>query len=129
VLCHASFPWSQDELVASTSSSSKVSSCRLPSRTKIKIFNLHHHHRPPSPDRSTPTLYCNKKVILPLNTLSTTQPRLHFASSLDRALRHRRSTCHHRSLSPSSHAHHPHKDTHDDELADPLLLSEQLIDM
>jgi hypothetical protein len=63
--------------------------------------------RPPSPDRRTTTLHYYKKVISILATLSTTQSRLYFASSQTRAPQHQSSTRHCRSLSPSSHTHHP----------------------
>jgi hypothetical protein len=105
--CYASFPWSQDELAASASSSDTTLSRRLPSRAETEALNLHHRHQPPSPDRLTPTLHCYKKVISTLATLPTTQPHLYFVSSLARAPCHRSSTRHHRSLSPSSHSHHP----------------------
>jgi hypothetical protein len=105
VLCHTSFPWSQDELAAAVSPSGNASSRCLPSRAETKALNPHHRHRPPSPDHPTPTLHCYKKVISILATLPTTQPRLHFASSLARAPRHQSSThCRH-SLSPPSHIH------------------------
>jgi hypothetical protein len=65
--CHASFPWSQDELTASTSPSGNVSSHRLPSRAKIETLNLHHYRRPPSLDRLTLTLHCYKKGHLNLS--------------------------------------------------------------
>jgi hypothetical protein len=73
--CHASFPLSQDDLTASTSSFSNASSYRFASWAKTEPLNLLHHHRPPSPDRPTPTLHYYKKVILTLATLSTTQQR------------------------------------------------------
>jgi hypothetical protein len=92
--CHASFPWSQDELTASTSPSGNVSSHRLPSRAKIEALNLHHYRRSPSLDRPTLTLHCYKKVISTLVTLPITQPHLHFTSSLARAQRQWSSTRH-----------------------------------
>jgi hypothetical protein len=46
--CHVFFWWSQDEFVASASSSSNASSYHLPSRAEIEELNLHHRHRPPS---------------------------------------------------------------------------------
>jgi hypothetical protein len=107
MLCHAFFPWSQDEFATSASSSDNASSWCLPSRDETKALNLRHCHRPPSPDSLTPTLHCYKKVISILATLPTTQLRLHFAFSLARAAHHWSSTrCHH-SLSPPSHAHRP----------------------
>jgi hypothetical protein len=42
--CHAFFALNQDELVASASSFDNASSHHLPSRTKIKALNLHHHN-------------------------------------------------------------------------------------
>jgi hypothetical protein len=80
-LCHTSFPWSQDEFTASASSFDNALSCRLPFRAEIEALNLHHHCRSPIPDSPTPTLYCYKKVISILSTLSTTQLCLYFASS------------------------------------------------
>jgi hypothetical protein len=118
--CHAFFPLSQDELAANASSFSDALSC-LPSQAKTKALNLHHRRRLPSPDRPTHTLYYYKKIILTLITIFTTQPRLHFASSLARAPCHRRSTCHCHSLSPLSHAHHLFAQRHTDVLANPLL--------
>jgi hypothetical protein len=85
---HAFFPLTQEELAAFTSSSSNTLSHRLLSKVETEALNLHHHRRLPSPDRPTPTLNCYKKIISTLNTLSTTQSRLHFASSLARAPRH-----------------------------------------
>jgi hypothetical protein len=92
----ASFPWSQDELVASASSFSNVLSHRLPSQVKTKTLNLHLRCRPPSLDRPALTLRCYKKVILTSATLSTTQPCLHFASF----------------LSLLAHVHHPSAQQH-----------------
>jgi hypothetical protein len=105
--CHTSFSLSQDEFTASTSSSSNASSHRLPSQAKTEVLNPHHRRRSPSTDRLTPTLHCYKMIISTLATLSTTQPRLHFTSSLARAPQHRSSIRHHRSLSSLSHTHHP----------------------
>jgi hypothetical protein len=106
--CHAFFPWSQNELIAFTSSSGNASSCRLPSQAETETLNLYHHRRSPSPDRLTHTLHCYKKFISTLVTiLPTTQPRIHFASSLDRALHHRSSTDRCRILSLLSHTHYP----------------------
>jgi hypothetical protein len=107
MLCHTCFPWSQDELTTSASSSGNVSSHRLHSQAESKALNPHHHHRPPSPDHPILTLHCYKKDISILVTLPTTQLRLHFASFLARAPRHRSSTRCHCSLSPSSHAYCP----------------------
>jgi hypothetical protein len=104
-LCHTSFPLSQDELAASALSFSNASSCRLPSRAKTEALNQHHYCRPPSPDHLTPTLHYYNNIISILATLPTTQPHLHFASSLARASLHRSSTRRHGSLSPLSHAH------------------------
>jgi hypothetical protein len=102
--CHTSIPWSQDEVTASASSSGNALSRRLPSQAKTEALNPHHHHWPPSPDRTAPTLYCSKKVISSLITLPTTQPCLHFAfSSLVR---------HHHSLSPLSHTDRPSAQRH-----------------
>jgi hypothetical protein len=100
---HASFLWRQNELATSGSSSGNVSFHRLPSRAKTEALNLHHRCRPPSLDSPTPTIHCYKKVISTWATLLTTQPRLHFASSLARAQCHQSSTCSSRSLSPSFH--------------------------
>jgi hypothetical protein len=106
VLCHV-FLLSQEDLAASASSSSNAWCCRLPSRVKTEALNPHHRGRLPSLDRSTPTLHCYKRIISTLVTLSTTQPRLYFASSLARAPRHRSSTRRRCSLSPLSYVHHP----------------------
>jgi hypothetical protein len=86
--CHCSFLLSQDELAASASSFDNVLSHHLPSQTETKVLNLHHRRRLPSLDRSTPTLYCYKKISSNLATLSTTQPRLHFAFSLTKLKHH-----------------------------------------
>jgi hypothetical protein len=51
-------------------------------RAETKTLNLHHHHRPPYLDRSTPTLHCYRKIISILITLPTTQPCLYFVSFL-----------------------------------------------
>jgi hypothetical protein len=77
---HASFPLSQDELAASTSSFGNALSRYLPSRVETKALNLHHCCRLPSPDHPTITLHCYKRIISTLATLSVTQSRLHFAS-------------------------------------------------
>jgi hypothetical protein len=104
---HASFPFSQDGIATSTSSSGIVLSHHLPSRAKTEALNLHHHRRLPFSDRPSPTLNCYKKIISILVTLSITQSRLYFTSSLARASRHR-SFIHRRcSPSPPSHIHHP----------------------
>jgi hypothetical protein len=110
--CHASFPWSQDELTASTLSSGNALSYRLTSRAESEALNLDHRCRPPSLDHPTTTLYCYKKVISTLVTLLTTQLRLHFTSSLAGAPHHRSSTRHRCSLSLSSHAHRPSAKQH-----------------
>jgi hypothetical protein len=105
--CHVSFPLNQDKLTTSTSSSDNVLSHCLPSQAETKVLNSHHHRRPPSPDRLTPTLHYYKKILSTLVTLLTTQLRLYFASSLVRAPRHRSSTCYHHFFSPLSHTHRP----------------------
>jgi hypothetical protein len=107
VLCHTSFPLSQDEPAAFASSSDNASSCRLLSRAETKALNPYHRRWPPSSDCPIPTLYRYKKVISTLVTLPTTQPYLNFSSSLSRAPCHRSSTCRRRSLSPSSHTYRP----------------------
>jgi hypothetical protein len=104
--CHASFSLSQDELSASTLSFGNASSHRLPSRDEIEALNLHHRHRPSSPDRPTLNLHWYKNVISTLATLYITHPRFYFTSSLVRVPRHWSSTCHRRSLSSSFHTHH-----------------------
>jgi hypothetical protein len=96
--CHTSFPLSQDELAASASSYSNTLSRRLPSRVETEAFNLHHHRTLPFLDHPTLTLDYYKKIISTLVTLSTTQPRRHFVSSLARTPRHRSFT--HRRRSP-----------------------------
>jgi hypothetical protein len=111
-LYHISFPWSQDKLVASVSSSSNAWSHRPSSRAENKTLNLHHHCRLPSLDRSTPTLHCYKKVISTLPTLLISQLCLYFASSLARVPRYRSFTRHHSSFSLSSHAHSPSAQWH-----------------
>jgi hypothetical protein len=105
--CHVSFPLNQDKLTTSTSSSDNVLSHCLPSQAETKVLNSHHHRRPPSPDRLTPTLHYYKKILSTLVTLLTTQLRLYFASSLVRAPRHQSSTCYHHFFSPLSHTHRP----------------------
>jgi hypothetical protein len=84
----------------------------LASQTKIEALNPHHRYRPPSADSLTPIIHCYKKIILTLATLPTTQPCLHFASSLARASHHWSFTHPHRSLSPPSHAHRPSAQWH-----------------
>jgi hypothetical protein len=118
---HSSFPWSQDELAASTSSFGNALSCRLPSWAKTEALNPHHRRRSPSPDPLTLTLHCCKNVISTLVTLPTTQPHLHFASLLARAPRHQNSTRRRRPTPIIS----PYNDIHGDKLA----LPEQPIDM
>jgi hypothetical protein len=108
--CHASFPWSQDELGTSASSFGDVSSCHLPSRFETETLNPHHSLS--SPDSPTPILHWYRKVISILITLHITQPHLHFTSSLVKAPRHRSSIRHRRSLSSSSHTHHPSTQRH-----------------
>jgi hypothetical protein len=110
-LCHASFSLSQDELIASVSFFNNALSCRLLSQTEIEVFNPHHRHRSPYPDRPTLTLHCCKKVISTLATFPNTQPRLYFVSSLIKTPRHRSSIRRHHSLSPPSHTYHPSAQT------------------
>jgi hypothetical protein len=109
---HASFPWSQDELAASTSSSDNTSSHHLPSQAEIEALNSHHRRWPPSSDRLTPILHFYKNVISTLTTLPTTQLRLCFVFSLTRAPGQRSSTRRRGSLSPSSHVHRPSTQRH-----------------
>jgi hypothetical protein len=66
----------------------------------------------PSSDRPTPTFHCYKKIISILITLPTTQPRLHFVSSLARAPRHQSFTRRHHYLSLPSHTHHSSTQRH-----------------
>jgi hypothetical protein len=105
--CHTSFPLSQDELPASALSFSNALSHRLFSRAETEALNLHHHHRLPSLNRPTPTLYYYKTIISTFATLPTTQPCLHFSSYLASAPCHQSSTCRSHSLSPSSRIHRP----------------------
>jgi hypothetical protein len=84
--CHASFPWRQNKLAVSASSSGNALSRRLFSQAKTEALNPHHHCRPITSDRPTHTLHCYKNVILTLTTLSTTEPRLYFASFLRKVL-------------------------------------------
>jgi hypothetical protein len=73
----------------------------------------------------TSTLHFYKKIISTLVTLPITQSRLYFASSLVRAPRHRSSTCHHLFFHHCLMLIiHPHNNTHNNKLADSLLLSE-----
>jgi hypothetical protein len=111
-LCHTSFPLSLDELAASASSSGNVLSRRLPSQVKTETLNLHHRRRLPSANHSTSTLHCYKNIISTLTTLPTTQPRLHFASSLVRSPCYRSSTHRRRSLSSLYHAYRPFTQRH-----------------
>jgi hypothetical protein len=54
--CGTSFPWSQNELAASTSSFGNASSHCLPSRAKIEVLNLHHRgSHPPQTGRLLPS--------------------------------------------------------------------------
>jgi hypothetical protein len=110
--CHVSFPWSQDELVASGSSTCNASSRLLPSRAKTEALNPHHWRQPSSLYRLTYTLHCYKKFISTLTTPPTTHLHLHFASSLARAPCHRSSTHRRRSLSLPSHTHRPFAQRH-----------------
>jgi hypothetical protein len=96
--CHTSFSLSQNELAAAASSFNNTCSWRLPSPAETEALNPHHHHRPPSPDRLTPTLHYYKNVISTLVTIPTIQPHLHFVRSLARVTHHRSSTHHHHSL-------------------------------
>jgi hypothetical protein len=117
---HTYFPLSQHELAASASFFDNVLSRRLPSQVKIKALNPH----PTLLESSDSHCHCYKKIISTLSILPTTQSRLYFTSSLAKASHHQSSTRHRlTSIVP------PHNDTHDDELADPLSLPEQLIDM
>jgi hypothetical protein len=101
--CCTFFPWSQDELDASTSSFGNTLSHRLSPRVETEALNPHHHCRSPSPDHPTPTIHCYKKIISILITLPTTQSRLYFTSSLAKASYHRSFTCHRHFLLLSSH--------------------------
>jgi hypothetical protein len=125
--CHASFSWSQDELTVSSLSSSNTSSHRIYPQAETKALNSHHHHRPPYPDRPTLTLHYYEKIASTLPTLPTTQSCLHFCLLPSQS-------------TTSSELHPPplfsftviprsHNDIHNDELANPLLLTEQFIDM
>jgi hypothetical protein len=91
--CHTYFSLSQVELDVSALSFDNASSRFLPSRAETEVLNPHHHRsRPTSSDSLTYSIYCYKNVISILVTLPTTQPRLHFASSLTRVPRHSSST-------------------------------------
>jgi hypothetical protein len=103
--CYTSFTLSQDELIASASSSSNILFCHLLSRVEIEVLNPHHHHRLSSSDRLTHTLlsrakievlnlyqyhrlsssdrlthnfHCYKKIILTINYFPHHSTRLHF---------------------------------------------------
>jgi hypothetical protein len=91
-----------------------ISLCPIasPLRSKMEALNPHHRRTLPFPDRPTLTLYCYKKTISTLVTLSTTQQCLHFVSSLARAPHHRSSTHHRHFLSSLSRAHHPSAQWH-----------------
>jgi hypothetical protein len=104
---HASFPWSQDDLAASASSSSNTLSRCLPPQTETKALNPHQRRRPPSPNHPILILHCYKNVILTLTTILITQSHLYFTSSLARAPSHWSPTHHHRSISSLSHTHRP----------------------
>jgi hypothetical protein len=106
VSCHASFPWSQDDLAVSALSSGNTSSRHLPSRVKTEALNSHHRRWSPSSDIPIFTLRCYKNVISTLATLFTTQPCLYFTSSLARAPHHPSTRRHSFSL-PSHFHHHP----------------------
>jgi hypothetical protein len=67
--CHTFFSLNQDKLVNFASSSGNASSRRISFGLKIEILNLHYHNRPPSLNRSTPTLYYYKKIISSVATL------------------------------------------------------------
>jgi hypothetical protein len=73
VLCHTSFPYSQNKLVTSSSFSDNALSRCISPWVKIKTLNPHHHCRPSYLDRPTPTLHCYKKFTPTMPTLSTTQ--------------------------------------------------------
>jgi hypothetical protein len=80
-LCHVFFTLSQDMLASFASSSGNTLSHHLSSWAKTKILNLHHHRRLSSLDRSSPTLYYYKKIILILINLPTIQSHLYFTPS------------------------------------------------
>jgi hypothetical protein len=101
--CHASFTWSQHELIASASSSGNASSYHILSWTKTEAFNSYRHRRPPSPNSLSPTT---------MGTLFTTQQCLHFTFSVAKTSHHRSSTRRRYSLSLSSHIHHPSVQRH-----------------
>jgi hypothetical protein len=81
-------------------------------RLRSLFLGMGYDSRPPSSDRSTPIIHCYKKVISIIVTLLITQLCLYFASFLARAPRHRSFTYHCRSLSLSSHTHHPSAQRH-----------------
>jgi hypothetical protein len=128
--CHACFPLSQDELVASSSSFVNGSSYHLLSQVKTESLNPHRRRRPPSSYSSTLIIHGYKNVISTLLTLSITQSHLYCASSLAE---------HHVIGAPpvtviSFHRRptpiiYPHNDIHGDKLTNHLLFSEQLINM
>jgi hypothetical protein len=122
---------SQDKFATSALSFNNASSRCLPSHVKTEVLNLHHYRQPPSPYRPTLTLHCYKKVISTLSTLSITQPRFYFTSSLIRAPYHRSYTHRRHSLSPPSHTHHPlaHQHLWWQTSQFFFLLYEQIIDM
>jgi hypothetical protein len=97
----------------------------LPSRIKTEVSYLHHCYRLPSSNRPTPNLHCYNKIISTFTTISTIQSHLHFTSSIARAPPVIVIPLHHClvSIVPL------HNDTHGDELANPLSLHEQPIDM
>jgi hypothetical protein len=111
-LYHTSFIWSQDEVGASALSFSNASSRRISFRAETEELNQHHHHWPPSPNSSTPTLYWYKKFIQTLTTLPTIQPCIHCVFSLARASHHWSSTNYCCFELLSSYAHHPSTQWH-----------------
>jgi hypothetical protein len=109
--------------------------CFIPSpppRAETEALSPHHHRQPPTLDSPAPTLYCYKKGHLnhdhspqhSLNRVSILPPPWpeHHAIGAPPAVI---IPFHHR-LTPIVP---PHNDTHGDKLADPLSLSEQLIDI
>jgi hypothetical protein len=127
--CHASFPWSQDEVTASTSSSIKALSHRLLSRAETKILNLQHHRRIPSSDSPIPPSTTIKRSSQPwslslpnrISILPLPWPEYYTIRAPSVAV-----IPFHRSRMPIVH---PHNDTHGDELADPFSLPKQLVGM
>jgi hypothetical protein len=103
--CHASFPLSKDELIASTSSSGKFRPVASHLKPKLKHW-IHTAARLPL-NRPTSILHCYESAISTVIILLITQPRLYFTSSLVTTSRHQSSTRHRRFLSLSSHAYHP----------------------